>query len=902
MSTAGNLSEMIGRRTEVLFHEHQQAIFRRTDRLFAWLMVFQWLAGIGAALWISPYTWVGVQHLTHIHVWAAIFLGAVITAFPVTLAILRPGAATTRYVIAGAQMLMSALLIHLTGGRIETHFHVFGSLAILAFYRDWRVFIPATVVAALDHFLRGVYWPQSVFGVLTASPWRWVEHAGWVIFEDIFLIKSCFQSVREMHDIAAQRAQLEATNELVEDEVEKRTAELQRTQREKETALAEQARLAQDLQRSEQELKDFLASAAIPIHSVGADGKILWANRAEIAALGYEPEEYVGRHIAEFHADAEVIQDILSRLERNETLRDYAARLRCKDGSIKDVLIDSNVCWEQGQFKYTRCFTRDITEQKRGREELQKAKEAAEAANRAKSEFLANMSHEIRTPMNGILGMSELVLETELTSEQREFLGMVRSSGESLLAVINDILDFSKIEAGKLDFDAIDFNLRDSLNGTLKTLSLRAHEKGLELVCQIHPDVPDKLVGDPGRLRQVVVNLAGNAIKFTQKGEVVFRVRKESQSGDAVDLHFSVTDTGIGIPEEKQRTIFEAFAQADSSMTRKFGGTGLGLTISARLVEGMGGRIWVKSEPGIGATFHFTVRLGLRKDVPREPAPIEAVNLRDMPVLVVDDNATNRRLLQEILTHWQMRPVLADSGRTALAALLLANEAGERFPLILVDAQMPDMDGFALAERIKRNPALAGAIIMMLTSVGQRGDAARCRELDIVAYLTKPISQPELLQAIELALGTARREEAQLTLVTRHTLRQSRKQLRILLAEDNAVNQTLAVRLLEKQGHAVTVVEDGRKALAALEKDAFDLVLMDVQMPGMDGFETTGGIRSQEKVSGAHIPIIAMTAHTMKGDRERCLEAGMDGYISKPIHPQELFEAIEKFLHTPVVK
>ena len=902
MSATGNLNEMIGRRTEVLFREHQQSIFRRTDRLFAWLMVFQWLAGIAAAVWISPYTWVGAQHLTHIHVWAAIFLGGVITAFPVALAILRPGAAITRYVIATAQMLMSALLIHLSGGRIETHFHVFGSLAILAFYRDWRVFIPATVVVALDHFLRGVYWPQSVFGVLTASPWRWVEHACWVVFEDIFLIRACFQSVQEMRDIAAQQAQLGATNELVEDEVQRRTAELQSTQREKETAMIEQARLAEDLQRSEQELKDFLASAAIPIHSVDGEGKILWANRAEMAALGYAPEEYLGRHIAEFHADAEVIQDILDRLGRNETLRDYEARLRCRDGSIKHVLIDSNVSWEQGQFKHTRCFTRDVTDQKRAREEMQKAKEAAEAANRAKSEFLANMSHEIRTPMNGILGMSELLLETELTSEQREFLGMVRTSGEALLSVINDILDFSKIEAGKLDFDAIEFNLRVSFSETLKMLSLRAHEKGLELVCQIPPDVPDQLVGDPGRLRQVVVNLAGNAIKFTEHGEVVFRVRKESETENGICLHFSVADTGIGIPSEKQRTIFEAFTQADSSMTRKFGGTGLGLTISSRLVEGMGGRMWVESEPGQGTTFHFTVNLGLQKDSPSAPVPREAVDLRDLPVLVVDDNSTNRRLLHEILTHWQMRPTLADSGRAALAALKLAKEAGERFPLILVDAQMPEMDGFALVERIKRNPDLIGATIMMLTSAGLRGDAVRCRELGIHAYLTKPITQAELWEAIQLALGTAEQQEGQTVLVTRHSLHKTHKQVHILLAEDNAVNQALAVRLLEKRGFMITVASDGREAVAALRKQPFDLVLMDVQMPGMDGFETTRAIRVQEKVSGGHIPIIAMTAHAMKGDRERCLEAGMDGFLSKPIQPKELFEAIEKHLPLLVEK
>ena len=884
MSPAQDLNSTIVRRTEALFHEHQQAIFRRTDRVFAWLMVFQWVAGIAAALWISPYTWVGAQHLTHIHVWAAIFLGALITAFPVALAILRPGAALTRYVIATAQMLMSALLIHLTGGRIETHFHVFGSLAILAFYRDWRVFLPATLIVAVDHFLRGVFWPQSVFGVLTASPWRWVEHAGWVIFEDIFLLKSCFQSVREMHDIASQRAQLEASNELVEGEVEKRTAELR---------------------GSEKRFRSLSTSAPVGIFQTDAVGQAVYANERWCAISGLTLEESLGfGWLRAVHAeDREAMREAWGAATRQgrEFTRDF--RVLTPRGEVLWMHASATpVSEDDGAVAGYVGTVDDITERKQAAEEMQKAKEAAEAANRSKSEFLANMSHEIRTPMNGILGMSELLLETELNSEQREFLGMVRSSGESLLAVINDILDFSKIEAGKLDFDAIEFNLRDSLSSALKTLSLRAHEKGLELVCQIPPDVPDQLVGDPGRLRQVMVNLVGNAIKFTQKGEVVFRVGKESQSKDGVCLHCSVMDTGIGIPEEKQRTIFEAFAQADSSMTRRFGGTGLGLTISARLVEGMGGRIWVESEPDQGTTFHFTVHLGLRKDASRGAVPREAVNLRDMVVLVVDDNATNRRLLQEILSHWQMRPTLADSGRAALTALKLAREAGERFPLLLVDAQMPEMDGFALVERIKRNPELIGATIMMLTSAGLRGDAVRCRELGIHAYLTKPITQEELLEAIQLALGTAGREEAQPTLVTRHTLRESRKQLCILLAEDNAVNQALAVRLLEKKGHSITVVGNGREALVALSEQAFDLVLMDVQMPGLDGFEVTAAIRAEEKENGKHLPILAMTAHALQGDHERCLAAGMDGYVAKPIQPRGLYEAIERLRFAEAVK
>ncbi len=713
--------------------------------------------------------------------------------------------------------------------------------------------------------------------------------------DEIGLLTRSFNSmageVREQH-------------ETLETRVKERTQELTSANTKLADEVGERKRAEEALRESSDLVVLLLDSIPEAIYGIDANGNCTFCNPSFLRLLGYQdPRELLGKnvHTVIHHTRADGTVYPVQECHIYEAFR-----------TGRGTHVDDEVFWRKDGTSFpaeywSRPMHRgeeavgtvvtfvDVTERRQAEQTLRDAKEAAEAASRAKSTFLATMSHEIRTPMNGILGMTELVLDTDLTAEQRDSLGLVRLSAESLLTVINDVLDFSKIEAGKLEIESIPFDLRESLGETMKALGFRAHQKGLELIYEVQPEVPEAVLGDPGRIRQIIVNLVGNSIKFTEHGEILLSVTQEEESSEFVLLHFAVKDTGVGIPADKQQHIFEAFSQADGTMARKYGGTGLGLTICTRLVGMMGGRIWVESQPGQGSTFHFTIRLATQSEPSARPAPVQAEELRNLPVLIVDDNFTNRRVLQGMLNRWGMRPTAVEGGRVALQALEIAKSTGRAFPLILLDGQMPEMDGFTLAEIIQKDPELVGAAIMMLTSAGHVGDAARCRELGISAYLVKPIRQGELLSSIRQILQKTP-ELKPVALVTRHTLRETHNRARILLAEDNAVNQTLAVRLLEKRGYAVFVAADGQAAVAALEKDTFDLVLMDIQMPGMDGFEATSAIRKKEERTGRHIPIIAMTAHALKGDQERCIAAGMDGYVSKPIRTSEFFAVIEKML------
>ncbi len=713
------------------------------------------------------------------------------------------------------------------------------------------------------------------------------------------------------------------------------TIELLTTREEHATSLQEARSVLRAL-KSERDFAESLVNTAQAIILVlDPKGRIVRFNPYLEGISGYSLDEVRGQDwISTFlpARDHARIRTHLQRAVGDIKTRGNVNSIVAKDGTEREIeWYDKTLKDVDGNVNGMLAVGLDITERKQMETKVKAAKEIAEAANAAKSEFLANMSHEIRTPMNGIIGMTELVLGTDLTGDQRKYLEMAKISADSLLALINDILDFSKIEAGKMELEAIDFNLRVTLENAVDTLALKAHEKGLELACHIRPDVPTALIGDPGRLRQIIVNIAGNSLKFTEKGEIVIRVKLESETDDSVKLHFMVSDTGIGIPRDKLDSIFKSFEQVDGSTTRKYGGTGLGLSITRQFVEMMGGEIRVESpldyqsKGGPGSTFHFTLCFELsRSKAISTPRP-KPQDLSGMPVLIVDDNYTNRILLQEMTTSWGLVPTIAADGKEAIDLFNEASGSGTPYRLILLDMQMPEVDGFDVAKMIKDVPSGKDVKIIMLSSMGERGDSERCKAVSISGYLSKPIKQSDLFDAIMMTMGLSSEETP--TVITRHKIYEERESYNILLAEDNLINQTLATKLLETRGHRVALASNGIEAVEAFKKGDFDLVLMDIQMPKMDGFEATREIRKTEdrrqrtedkgqapedsiKAKQApdanqstinnqqstiqRVPIIAMTAHAMTGDREKCISAGMDDYVSKPIKPEALFSAINK--------
>ncbi len=679
------------------------------------------------------------------------------------------------------------------------------------------------------------------------------------------------------------------------------------------------------LRRSNEFQQLILQTAATAVITLDESNYIIGVNKEFCSITGYEPLNVIGEKIDFLFCHPEIREKICKGWPIDKELNRQQSNIYHSDGHLLTVITNSGfITDEDDQVSGSIQSFVDVTKLVEAKREAEAAVQTAnqlikeaEQANAAKSEFLANMSHEIRTPMNGVLGMTELLLESELDEEQKEYANIVLQSGESLLALINDILDFSKIEAGAMELEPIRFQLRDCFKNSLAHLALKASSKGLELTCQIPPTVPDALIGDPGRLKQIIINLVGNSMKFTEKGGVAVCVKQVSISENYIELEISVTDSGIGIPEDKQKTIFRSFSQVDSSTTRKYGGTGLGLTICEQLVGLMQGQIGVTSPATIaindnpetpGTTFFFTAKFGLPKLSGEDCLSLRPALPEDINVLIIGDSRSNAQIIEEILEFWKFNPTIVKRPEEALDLIKQSAAKGIIYPLIILDTALSGMNSFSMVEQIRKYPNYLESAIIMLANTGQRGDAARCREIGISAYLMKPVSQMDLYQAIQSTLPKDNQEQAssdkdwgfrdgdKCDLVTTHTIREKTDSLRILLAEDNPVNQKLATVLLRKRGYDPKIVNDGKQAFEIFKTEPLDIILMDIQMPIMDGFEATSAIREYEEEHGGHVPIVALTAHAMKGYREKCIEGGMDGYVTKPIKADVLYDEIERML------